>query len=160
MGRSPYQGRFDRETKEDREIAERAMKQAGIFYLKDKLITRLSGGEGQRVIVARALAQEPELLALDEPTSHLDIHHQIRILSLIRSLSRKNNLTVLAVLHDINHALEYCDFLFLLDEGTIYKTGCPEEVITPRVMKEIYGLDVQIAKNPYTGKPFLIPEYE
>lgn len=159
MGRTPFLGRFDRESREDLEIAEWAMKETGVDGLKEKLITHLSGGELQRVIIARALTQEPSILALDEPTSHLDIHHQINILSIIRSLAKKKSLTIIAVLHDVNHALEYCDNLFLLDKGKIVNSGSPEKVITPESMKEIYDLNVKITKNPFTGNPYMVHEY-
>lgn len=159
MGRTPFLGRFDRESSKDLKIANWAMKETGILELKKKLITQLSGGELQRVIIARALTQEPEILALDEPTSHLDIHHQINILSILRSLSIKKNLTIIAVLHDVNHALEYCDNLFLLNQGKIISTGSPEKVITPKIMKEVYNLNVKIENNPFTGNLYMIHDY-
>ncbi len=159
MGRTPFLGRFDRESRKDIRIAEWAMKETGVLELKEKLITHLSGGELQRVVIARALTQEPVILALDEPTSHLDIHHQINILSIIRSLAKRKSLTIVAVLHDVNHALEYCDNLFLLDQGKIVNTGSPEKVITPKVMKEVYNLNVKITKNPFTGNPYMVHEY-
>lgn len=159
MGRTPFLGRFDRESRKDIRIAEWAMKETGILELRDKLITHLSGGELQRVVIARALTQEPVILALDEPTSHLDIHHQINILSILRTLAKREGLTIVAVLHDVNHALEYCDNLFLLDHGEIVNRGSPEKVITPEVMKEVYNLNVKITKNPFTGNPYMVHDY-
>ena len=159
MGRTPFLGRFDRESREDIRIAEWAMKETGVLGLKNKLITQLSGGELQRVVIARALTQEPVILALDEPTSHLDIHHQINILSILRTLAKKEGLTIVAVLHDVNHALEYCDNLFLLDKGKIVDSGSPTKVITPKIMKEVYNLNVKITKNPFTGNPYMVHEY-
>lgn len=159
MGRSPFLGRFEIESEKDMIIAEWAMKETGILKLKEKLITHLSGGELQRVVIARALTQEPIILALDEPTSHLDIHHQINILSILRTLAKREGLTIIAVLHDINHALEYCDNLFLLDKGKIINSGSPENVITPKVMKDVYNLDVKISKNPFTGNPYMVHDY-
>ncbi|MCF6336021.1 MAG: ABC transporter ATP-binding protein [Spirochaetales bacterium] len=159
MGRSPFLGRFDRESNDDIGIADWAMKETGVFGLKNKYITTLSGGELQRTIIARALTQEPAILALDEPTSHLDIHHQINILSIVRSLAKKKSLTIIAVLHDINHALEYCDNLFLLNHGKIVTHGSPEDVITPDIMKKIYNLNIQITTNPLTGNLFMIHDY-
>ncbi len=159
MGRSPFLGRFDRESRKDIQYAEWAMEETGVISLRNKYITNLSGGEMQRVIIARALTQNPLILALDEPTSHLDIHHQINILSIIRSLAVKKKLTIIAVLHDINHALEYCDNLFLLDRGKIVTHGSPEKVITPVVMKNIYNLNVLITKNPLTGNLYMIHDY-
>ncbi len=159
MGRTPFLGRFERESSKDIEIAEWAMKETGVLELRNKLITQLSGGELQRVVIARALTQEPILLALDEPTSHLDIHHQINILSILRTLAKREGLTIVAVLHDVNHALEYCDNLFLLDKGRIVKSGSPENVVTPKVMKDVYNLNVEISKNPFTGKSYMVHDY-
>jgi len=159
MGRTPFLGRFDRESSNDMRIAEWAMKETGVLKLKNKLITHLSGGELQRVVIARALTQEPVILALDEPTSHLDIHHQINILSILRTLAEREGLTIIAVLHDVNHALEYCDNLFLLDQGKIVNSGSPEKVITPEIMKDVYNLNVKITKNPFTGNPYMVHDY-
>lgn len=159
MGRTPFLGRFERESRKDIQIAEWAMKETGVQKLKDKLITHLSGGELQRVVIARALTQEPVILALDEPTSHLDIHHQINILSILRSLAKREGLTIVAVLHDVNHALEYCDNLFLMDQGKIVKSGSPEKVITPEIMKDVYNLNVNITKNPFTGNLHMVHDY-
>lgn len=159
MGRTPFLGRFDRESIKDIQTAEWAMKETGVLELKDKLITHLSGGELQRVVIARALTQEPVILALDEPTSHLDIHHQINILSILRTLAKREGLTIIAVLHDVNHALEYCDNLFLMDQGKIVKSGSPVNVITPEIMKDVYNLNVKITKNPFTGNPYMVHDY-
>lgn len=159
MGRTPFLGRFDRESKKDIQTAEWAMKETGVLELKDKLITHLSGGELQRVVIARALTQEPVILALDEPTSHLDIHHQINILSILRTLAKREGLTIIAVLHDVNHALEYCDNLFLMDQGKIVKSGSPVNVITPEIMKDVYNLNVKITENPFTGNPYMVHDY-
>ncbi|MCD6397932.1 MAG: ABC transporter ATP-binding protein [Spirochaetaceae bacterium] len=159
MGRTPFMGRFDRESQKDIQIAEWAMKETGVLKFKDKLITQLSGGELQRVVIARALAQEPIIMVLDEPTSHLDIHHQISILSILRVLAKREGLTIIAVLHDINLALEYCDNLFLLDQGKIVNSGFPEKVITPEIMKDVYNLNVKITKNPFTGNIHMIHDY-
>jgi iron complex transport system ATP-binding protein len=160
MGRNPYLGRFQLLSAYDKDVVNWAMEQAEIYPLKDKLITKISGGEAQRVIIARALAQEPEILALDEPTNHLDIHHQIRILSLIRKLSKEKNLTVVSILHNINHALEYCDHLFLMEKGKVPYGGAPDSVITPENLKSIYQLETQLKKNPFTGKSYIIHQYE
>ncbi len=156
MGRNPHLGVFEQESDSDRTIIRQVMEETQIYHLRENDISRISGGELQRVIIARALAQEPDILALDEPTSHLDINHQIRILSLIRSLSTKKEITVIAILHDFNHALEYCDNLFLMNDGKIESYGNPEEVITPGVMKKIYDLEVKIEQNPFTGKPYMV----
>ncbi len=159
MGRNPYSSLFSSDPAKDREVVLRVMRETEVDHISKKNIGSISGGELQRVIIARALAQEPLILALDEPTSHLDINHQIKILSLIRSLSRKTGITVIAVLHDFNHALEYCTSLILMDRGRIKASGKPEDVITPKVMKEVYNINVIINRNPFTGKPYIVNEY-
>ena len=120
----------------------------------------LSSGERQLAFIARALAQEPELLLLDEPTSHLDITHQARVLDLVRKLNRDKGLTVLVVLHDLNLASQYCDRLFLLSDGVLRKDGTPDEVLTYQTIEEVYHTAVVVMKNPVSSRPcvFLVPE--
>ena len=159
MGRTPFLGRFDRESGKDIQIAEWAMKETAVLELGNKLITQLSGGELQRVAIARALAQEPIIMALDEPTSHLDIEHSMDILTIQRTLAKREGLSIIAVFHDVNLALEFCDNLFLLDQGKIVNSGSPEKVISPETMKDVYNLNVKIAKNPFTGNPNMVHDY-
>jgi len=131
MGRMPYHSRFQFfETKEDIAIAKRYMQVTDVLGLKDNLMTELSGGEQQRAAIARALTQEPELLLLDEPTSHLDITHQVKTLDLLRRLNNEMGLTVLMIIHDLNLASEYCDQLILFKDGEVFTQGSPEEVLT------------------------------
>ena len=161
MGRIPYHTRFQFfETKTDYEIAVKYMELTGVFHHKDKLMTELSGGEQQRAAIARALTQEPELLLLDEPTSHLDITHQVRILNLIQHLNEELGLTVLMVIHDLNLASEYCNQLILFREGRIFLQGAPEEVLTFETIETVYKTPVITRINPYSGKPviFLVSE--
>ncbi len=161
MGRLPYQGRFRFfETSQDIEIAHKYMKLTSIFQHKDKLMTELSGGEQQRAAIARALTQQPELLLLDEPTSHLDITHQVKILDLLQQLNEETGLTVLMVIHDLNLASEYCDQLILFNEGKIFTQGKPEEVINYETIEQVYKTPVVTQTNPYSGKPvvFLISQ--
>ena len=161
MGRMPYQNRFQFfETKKDFEIAHRYMKLTDVFQFKDKLLTELSGGEQQRAAIARALTQEPELLLLDEPTSHLDITHQVKILDLINRLNQEMGLTVLMVIHDLNLASEYCDQLILFKEGKVFTQGTPEEVLRFDTIEEVYKTPVVTQTNPYSNKPvvFLVSE--
>jgi len=156
MGRTPHLKRFQVEDSQDVEIAKRAMRDAKVEHLAPRLITELSGGEKQKVIIAQALAQQPELLLLDEPTTHLDIHHQMEILDLIRSLSGKG-LAVMAVFHDLNLAAQYCDDLVLLSDGRIMVLGTPEEVLTGENIKGAFGVDVLVNSHPVTGNLFVSP---
>ena len=161
MGRMPYRSRFQLfETTEDYRIAHHYMELTNVYHLKDKYMSRISGGEQQLASIARALTQEPELLLLDEPTSHLDITHQVQILNLVQRLNEKMNLTVLMILHDLNLAGEYCDYLLMLNNGRIFKQGTPDEVIDYRVIEEGYDTVVVVQSNPVSGKPavFLVSE--
>lgn len=161
MGRIPYQRQFQFfETGEDIAIAEKYMKLTGIDNLRDKNMNSLSGGEQQLAGIARALTQEPELLLLDEPTSHLDITHQVQILNLIQRLSEELSLTVLMIIHDLNLAGEYCDTLLMMQKGTLRKTGTPHEVLNYMDIEAVYDTVVITRTNPVSGKPvvFLISE--
>ncbi len=156
MGRAPYISRFGRESKKDYEIVRNVMDLTNTSHLAKRNITSLSGGERQRVIVAQALAQEPEVLLLDEPTSHLDISHQVEILDLVSSLSKREGLTVVTVMHDLNLSAMYSDYLVMLKDGTVYVKGKAKEVITPKNIKEVYGARVCVTAHPETGKPHVI----
>ena len=161
MGRMPYYKRFQFfESHKDVEIAQRYMKLTDIFPYRDKLMAELSGGEQQRAAIARALTQEPELLLLDEPTSHLDITHQVKILNLLQQLNAEMGLTVLMVIHDLNLASEYCDQLILFNRGEIFTQGKPVDVITWETIEQVYQTPVITRINPYSGKPviFLVSE--
>ncbi|MFA5096089.1 MAG: ABC transporter ATP-binding protein [Candidatus Omnitrophota bacterium] len=156
MGRIPHLKRLQFETKKDLAIAEEALALTGSAGLKDKMINELSAGERQRVIIARALAQEPVLLLLDEPTSHLDIGHQIQIMDLLKKLNHRNNLTIVMVLHDLNLASAYCNRICLLDGGKISREGAPEEVLTYQNIEAVYKTIVVVNVNPVTKKPNVI----
>lgn len=157
LGRIPHFGKFQFwETKKDLETVKRCMELTGITKFKNQLISEISGGERQLTFIARALAQEPKLLLLDEPTTHLDITHQVAVLDLVRRLNRKYGLTVIMVLHDLNLASEYCQRLILLKEGRIYKTGVPEEVLTYQIIEEVYKTVVVVEKNPISAKPYVL----
>ena len=153
MGRSPYLGHLMFESEKDLEIAKRAMEGTNILPFSERPMDELSGGERKRVFIARALAQEPEVILLDEPTANLDIHHQIDFLDLILTLNRERGLTIVMASHDINIASEFCDRLILLQGGRIYKMGTPEEVITKENIESVYGCEVWIDQNPISGMP-------
>ena len=158
LGRVPHRRKFQLlETKHDEEVAERAMALTGTLGLKGRLLKELSGGERQLISIAKALCQEPKLLLLDEPTAHLDIAHQVRVLDLIKKLNRDDGLTAITVLHDLNLAGEYCDRLLLLKDGKLCRTGLPEEVLDPRVIEDAYGVKVVVGRNPASSKPYVFP---
>lgn len=159
MGRAPYLRRFQSESKDDLEIVKRAMEITNTWYLKDKRINEISGGERQRVIIARAIAQNTRIILLDEPISHLDIHHQVELLDTIRKLNEENNITVIAILHDLNMAAEYSDELILLSKGKIVAKGIPKEVLTKENIKQVYNIEINLIKNPVTKKPYIIPVF-
>jgi len=157
LGRIPYFKRLQFvETPKDEEIAAECMKLTGIYELKDKYIHQISGGERQLTYIARALSQEPKMLLLDEPTAHLDIGHQIKILDLLKKLNKEKNLTIFIILHDLNLASEYCDRLILLDNGTLQKAGPPEEVLQYSIIEKVYKTPVIVKENPLSSKPFVI----
>jgi iron complex transport system ATP-binding protein len=153
MGRSPYLGHLMFESEKDLEIAKKAMEWTKVLPFSERPMDELSGGERKRVFIARALAQEPEVILLDEPTANLDIHHQIDFLDLILTLNRERGLTIVMASHDMNIASEFCDRLILLQDGRIYKMGTPDEVITQENIESVYGCEVRIDQNPVSGMP-------
>jgi len=157
MGRTPHLGWLGQESERDRAIARQAMEDVGIWHLAERLIGQLSGGERQRVVIARTLAQEPQVLLLDEPTSHLDINHQIETLSLICRLVRERRLAALAIFHDLNLAAQYCDELVLLQQGRVVARGSPDQVLTPSLIRQVYGVEVTVMPHPGNGLPVVFP---
>lgn len=155
MGRTPHLPPLAGETARDLAVARQAMERTGTWPLADRPVDTLSGGEFQRVLVARALAQEPRVLLLDEPTAHLDIRFQLEIMDLLSGL-RGGEFTVVAALHDLNLAAAYCDRLVLLDRGRIAAMGTPGEVLTPSRLAQIYGAVVIVQQHPTTGRPHVI----
>jgi len=155
MGRYPHIGRFGSENDDDRVTCRGVMELTGITHLADRSIREISGGELQRVIIARALAQEPRLLLLDEPTAHLDLGQQIGILQTMRDLSR--TIAVIGVFHDLNYAAHFCDRLILLHDHRILAMGEPAVVLTPDAIRTAFGIAVTVRKNPFTGHPFISP---
>lgn len=161
MGRLPHREQFQLfESTEDYRIAHHYMQLTNVYHLKDTFMSRISGGEQQLSNIARALTQQPDLLLLDEPTSHLDITHQVQILNLIQRLNEETNLTVLMIIHDLNLAGEYCDYLLMLNNGRMFKQGLPDEVLNYQVIEDGYNTLVVVRPNPVSGKPavFLVSE--
>lgn len=152
MGRAPFLRRFQREGKEDIEIAERAMAATDTLQFIERPITQLSAGERQRVFIAQCLAQMPKIILLDEPTNYLDINHRIKIFEIFSSLNKTKGVTILAILHDLNLASRYCDKLILMSEGEIFASGKTEDVLTAANIQGAYGIDVIVKRNETNGK--------
>lgn len=153
MGRFPHLGRYSFEDKKDYKIVHEAMEKTDTLVFADRRFSELSAGERQRVLIARALAQEPKVLLLDESTVFLDLKHQSQFLALLRQLNTEQQLTVIFVTHDINLAAQNADKIILLYSGKIYAIGKPAEVITAANIKEVYDVDAGIDSNPYDGSP-------
>lgn len=153
MGRYPHLGRFRKEKEKDRDIVLRAMELTGITHLAEQSVHNLSGGERQRVSIARALAQEPELLLLDEPTANLDINYQLEFLELARTLNREKDITIIAAIHDLNLASQFFDSFILVSNKKILAAGKPEDVLTTENIYLAYGVNAVVQRNPLHGRP-------
>ena len=149
MGRSPHQGPFDGDTAADRARVSEALRQVALEAHRDTPFARLSGGEKQRALLARALVQDPGLLLLDEPTNHLDPRYQLELLALLRRL----RLSTLASFHDLNLAAAFCDRLLVLDGGRLVASGTPEAVLTPQRLLEVFGTPALVDRHPIGGHP-------
>jgi len=149
LGRAPHRGWLMPYTSEDNKIVECALARAGLSSLKNRPVNKLSGGEFQRVLIARVLAQDPEALLMDEPTASLDIHHQIQVLDLVRGLVREKGLTVVMAIHDLSLAVRYCDELVLLHDGRQVSVGAPEDVLTPHNLRKVFGVEARLYRDPW-----------
>ena len=154
-GRTPYVGLFNRISSKDEEIVDWAMERSGITHLQDRFVGQLSGGERQRVLFSMAITRQPKLLILDEPTTYLDVSHQIELLELAKDLNRDMEVSVLMVLHELNQASFYSDSLYLMDQGRIFCHGTPSEVLTAENLQQVYGIDTQISHEEWGEKPFI-----
>jgi iron complex transport system ATP-binding protein len=157
MGRNPYIDRFGMESEEDLAIAKSIMKLTNTWDLADRPVNELSGGEKQLVIIARALTQEPSVLLLDEPTTHLDIGHQISIMDILRGVCKEKKLVVLAVFHDFNLATRYCDSAMLMNSGKMFSIGPIEEVLTGENIKKVFHVDMIVKRHPITDSLYVVP---
>jgi len=160
MGRHPYISRFGSEGSRDHEVVEEVMEKTKIMEFANRRFSELSGGEKQRVVLAQALAQESPILLLDEPTSHLDINFQIEFMNLFLDLNRKEEKTVIGIFHDINLAIQNSGMTMLLKDGKIYRFGKTEEVVDRSNLKNVFGSDVFVGKNPITGKLYVSPVFK
>ncbi len=157
MGRYPHSSGWRLDSAADRETARGAMETTEVLEFADRLIFELSGGEKQRVIIARALAQQSHILLLDEATSFLDIRHQLEIYRLVERLNREAGLTVISVEHDLNMASEFARKLVLLDRGRIGEVGSPDQVITEANLRRVFKSGMYLGRNPDTGNPVVLP---
>ena len=156
MGRFPYVGYWQSYSQKDQEITQNVLKQLDLFKLRKKQFSQLSGGERKRVTIARALAQETDILLMDEAFANLDINHQLEIMQLLSEINLKQKKLIILVSHNINLASEYCQRILMMKEGKLIADGYPEEIITTENLKELYETNLKIIPNPLTGKPNLI----
>ncbi|MDT0331225.1 ABC transporter ATP-binding protein [Nocardiopsis lambiniae] len=156
-GRHPHQGRFARWSREDDEAVAAALEATGTLELADRSVDELSGGQRQRVWIAMALAQRTDLLLLDEPTTFLDVSHQVEVLDLLTDLNRTLGTTIVMVLHDLNLAARYADHLIALADGRLHAEGDPARVLTPETVEAVFGLRSRIITDPVSGKPLMLP---
>lgn len=154
-GRMPHQKMFAGKSAEDERIIQWAMEVTGTWQFRDKSIYEISGGESQRVWIATVLAQKPEILFLDEPTTYLDISHQLETMQLVKKLNRETGIGVVMVLHDLSQALEVSDHIIVIKDGKKYSEGSPEEVITAQMMRDVYNVDCEIVSLPGRSKPLI-----
>lgn len=156
-GRFPYQEPFRGMSKDDYEAVDSAMKMMGVTEFEDRNVDELSGGQRQRVWIAMALAQETDILFLDEPTTFLDITYQVEILDLLTDLNRRKKTTIVMVLHDINLSARYADYLFALKQGKLIAKGTPDEIVNEQLICDVFNLGSYVTKDPVSGSPFIVP---
>ncbi|PNZ27556.1 iron-enterobactin transporter ATP-binding protein [Staphylococcus rostri] len=155
-GRFPHQKGFGRLSEKDKEEIDWAMRVTGTIDFKHRAVNDLSGGQRQRVWIAMALAQKTDIIFLDEPTTYLDISHQLEILELVQELNAEHGTTIIMVLHDINQAIRFSDHLIAMKKGEIIKQGTTHEVLNNEILEEVFNIDAELSTDPRTGKPMLI----
>lgn len=155
-GRAPYQKGFGQLQTKDWEKIHWALDQAQLLNQADRSVSSLSGGQKQRVWIAMALAQDTDCLLLDEPTTYLDMAHQLEVLQVLETLNKKYKRTIVMVLHDLNHASRFSDHLIAIREGEVMKSGTPEEVMQPNILRAVFDIEASIVEDPHTGKPALL----
>ncbi|WP_210424407.1 ABC transporter ATP-binding protein [Gephyromycinifex aptenodytis] len=158
-GRSPHQSLLRQWSRADEEAVAQAMRLASVSDLADRQVDQLSGGQRQRVWLALVLAQETPLILLDEPTTYLDLTHQVELLDLCRRLQRHGGRTLVAVLHDLNQAARYATHLVAMSGGRIVAEGDPHDIITPDLTRDVFGLDCHVCPDPVTGTPMIVPPF-
>ena len=156
-GRHPHQGIFSRWSREDDEAVAQALAATACVPLADRAVDELSGGQRQRVWIAMALAQQTDVLLLDEPTTFLDVSHQVEVLDLLWDLNRSRGTTIVMVLHDLNLAARYADHLVAMADGGIFATGAPADVLTGEVVRAVFGMESHVIIDPVSGAPLMIP---
>ncbi|GGR21899.1 ABC transporter ATP-binding protein [Streptomyces netropsis] len=156
-GRHPHQGLLRQWSREDERIVVESMAATGVDALAERYVDELSGGQRQRVWIAMALAQQTPLLLLDEPTTYLDIQHQIEVLDLCAELHEEQGRTLVAVLHDLNHAARYATHLIAMRDGRVVAEGAPTDVVTAELVERVFGLRCQVIEDPETGTPLVVP---
>ncbi|MBD8070138.1 ABC transporter ATP-binding protein [Bacillus sp. PS06] len=155
-GRFPYQNGFGRLSKRDYEVIDWALEVTGTIDYKYRTVDALSGGQRQRVWIAMALAQETDIIFLDEPTTYLDMAHQLEVLELLQKLNREQGRTIIMVLHDLNQAARFADYIIAMKDGEVVKAGACEDVIVPEVLRQVFQIDALIGRDPRTNKPMCI----
>lgn len=156
-GRFPHQKGFGSLSKEDKDVIRWAVEMTGMTEFADRPVDQLSGGQRQRAWIAMSLAQQTDILFLDEPTTFLDMAHQLEVLKLLQKLNKEENRTIIMVVHDLNHATRYAQHMVAIQKGQVVSEGAPEEVVTKEVLRLVFGIEADIVPDPRTGVPLCLP---
>jgi iron complex transport system ATP-binding protein len=156
MGRIPFLGRLGIHSGRDDHVVEAALRKTETWNYRERYIHELSSGERQRVLLARALAQEPQILLLDEPTAHLDLHYEIEIFQILKTLNQQEKLTILTVSHNLNLMAEFCNQLIVMREGTCHQIGKPADVLTPSLLRDVFRIHSVVHPNPFSAAPAIL----